>query len=154
MLSVFGGKITTSRKLAEEAMDKLAPLFPSLKPKWTADAKLPGGMAYNEVADYLVAAKKRYSFLKPQEIERLFYTYGKRLELILGDARFAIDLGERFGPLLAREVDYMKANEWAQTSEDILWRRTKLGLHMSETEIAALKSHLGESKAMPKKKKT
>ncbi|MDP8997114.1 MAG: glycerol-3-phosphate dehydrogenase [Pseudomonadota bacterium] len=154
MLSVFGGKITTSRKLAEEAMAKLAPLFPSLKPKWTADAKLPGGMAYNEVADYLVAAKKRYSFLKPQEIERLFYTYGKRLELILGDARFAIDLGEHFGPLLAREVDYMKANEWAQTSEDILWRRTKLGLHMSETEIAALKTHMGESKATPKKKKT
>ncbi len=152
MLSVFGGKITTSRKLAEEAMAKLAPLFPSLKPKWTANAKLPGGMAYNEVVDYLVAVKKRYSFLKPQEIERLFYTYGKRMELILGDARFALDLGERFGPLLAREVVYMKANEWAQTSEDILWRRTKLGLHMSEAEIEALKVYMGEIKPTRKKK--
>ena len=84
----------------------------------------------------------------------MFYLYGKRLELILSDARFAIDLGERFGPLLAREVDYMKTNEWAQTSDDILWRRTKLGLHMSAAEVAALKGYMGEGKPTPKKKKT
>ena len=74
------------------------------------------------------------------------------MELILGEARFEIDLGERFGPLLAREVDYMKTHEWAQTSEDILWRRTKLGLHMSEAEIAALKAYMGEIKPARKKK--
>ena len=153
MLSVFGGKITTSRKLAEDALAKIAILLPQLKPAWTGKAKLPGGMDYVSVAGYLGEAKKRYSFLKPQDVERLFYTYGSRMELILGEARFATDLGERIGPLFAREVDYLKANEWAQTSEDILWRRSKLGLHMSESEVAELKIYMGEGKPTRKKSK-
>ena len=154
ILSVFGGKLTTSRKLAEEAVAKIGSLFPQLKPAWTRNAKLPGGMDYSAVENYVTAAKKRYSFLKPQEIERLFYTYGSRMEQILGDARFAVDLGKRFGPVWEREIDYLKANEWAQTSEDILWRRTKLGLHMSDAEITALKIYLGELKPARKKKQT
>lgn len=152
MLSVFGGKITTSRRLAEEALTKISSLLPAMKPPWTAKAKLPGGIDYVAVAGYLDAVKKRYSFLKSQDVERLFYTYGNRLEKILGDARFAVDLGERIGPLWTREVDYMKTNEWATTSEDILWRRTKLGLHMSEAEVIALKIYMGEIK--PARKKT
>ncbi len=152
VLSVFGGKITTSRKLGEDVLAMLKPIFPQMKPAWTRDAKLPGGMDYLAVAAYLDAAKKRYSFLKPQEVERMFYTYGNRIEQILGEARFASDLGERFGSLLACEVDYMKRHEWAQTSEDILWRRTKLGLHMSEIEVAALKTYLGETPKRQKRK--
>ena len=153
MLSVFGGKITTSRRLAEDALAKIGTLLPQMKAAWTGKAKLPGGMDYVAVAVYLDEAKKRYTFLKPQEIERLFYTYGSRVEQILGDSRFAVDLGERFGPLWAREVDYMMANEWAHSSEDILWRRTKLGLHMSESEVAALKTYVGEGKSARKKSK-
>ena len=153
LLSVFGGKITTSRKLAEEALEKMRPLLPQMKGPWTAKAKLPGGIAYAGLPQYLEVAKKRYSFLKPQEVERLFYTYGNRMEQILGEARFASDLGERFGPLWSGEVDYMLAHEWATTSEDILWRRTKLGLHMSEAEVTALKIYLGENKPEKKKKK-
>ena len=153
MLSVFGGKITTSRKLAEEALDRISTLLPGMKAKWTAGAKLPGGINYADVPQYLEQAQKRHSFLKPQDVERMFYTYGNRMELILGEARFASDLGERFGPLFACEVDYMKAHEWAQTSEDILWRRTKLGLHMSEAEIVALKIYMGENKVPVKNKR-
>ena len=145
LLSVFGGKITTSRKLAEDAMAKLAPLLPGMKAPWTAKAKLPGGMDYFGVGPYLDAQKKKYSFLKPALVERLFRTYGTNMQDILGEARFASDLGPSFGPLTAKEVDYLLRNEWVESSEDLLWRRTKLGLHMSPEEVAALQKYMGES---------
>lgn len=144
MLSVFGGKITTSRKLAEEALSKLSPLLPRMKTQWTASAKLPGGLDYGQVDAYLVAQKKKYSFLKPQEIERLFHTYGTKMEEVLGGTRFAADLGQFFGPLSQKEVDYSRKNEWVQTSDDLLWRRTKLGLHLSVDEVAKLRAYMGE----------
>jgi glycerol-3-phosphate dehydrogenase len=152
MLSVFGGKVTTSRKLAEDALGKLAAFFPKMKGAWTASAKLPGGMDYAAVPAYLEAQKRRYSFLKPQQVERLFHAYGTKMETILGEARFANDLGAWFGPLSEGEVDYLRKNEWAETSEDILWRRSKLGLHMNAEQIAALLAHLGETKAAKRKR--
>ena len=142
MLSVFGGKITTSRKLAEAALEKAAPFFPAMKGPWTAGPKLPGGMVYGEIESFIAAQQKKYSFLKPQNVERMFHAYGTRMQEILGDARFASDLGKFFGPLSEREIEFLKREEFAQTAEDILWRRSKLGLHMKPEEIDGLKAFL------------
>ncbi len=152
MLSVFGGKITTSRKLAEAALAKLVPFFPKAKAPWTASAKFPGGIGYSEVASYVQTQQKKYSFLRPQNVERMFRAYGSRMDMFLKDARFASDLGQSFGPLSAAEVDYLKREEFAQTSDDILWRRSKLGLHMRPEDKNALKVYLGETEAVAPKK--
>ena len=141
MLSVFGGKITTSRKLAEAALAKMAAYFPNMKKPWTATAKLPGGMAYGDVPAYISAQQKTYSFLKPQDVERLFYTYGTRMERILDGTRFASDLGQSFGALSEKEIAYLRAQEFVQSADDILWRRSKLGLHMKAEDIAALRDY-------------
>jgi glycerol-3-phosphate dehydrogenase len=150
VLSVFGGKITTSRKLAEAVLAKLQPFFPNTKGPWTASTKLPGGMDYFGVDNYIKAQQKKYSFLKPAQVERLFRAYGTRMERILGEARFASDLGESFGPLSAKEVDYLKNEEFAQCTDDILWRRSKLGLHMSVAHVTALRNYMGETTAAKK----
>jgi glycerol-3-phosphate dehydrogenase len=147
LLSVFGGKITTSRVLAEAVMKDLAPFFPAMRAPWTKTAHLPGGdVPYATVAERVTQLQKRYSFLKPREALRLFRAYGTLAEIVLGEARFAADLGAWFGPLSEREVDYLRKNEWAQTSDDILWRRSKLGLHMGAEDQQALRAYLGEDK--------
>lgn len=145
LLSVFGGKITTSRKLAEHALEKLATFFPKATPPWNRDAHLPGGdIRVADVAQYIEAKKKAYSFLKPSNVVRMFKAYGTEMDKILGDARFASDLGQFFGPVSEREVEYLRKNEWVTSADDILWRRSKLGLHMSADEQAALRLHMGE----------
>ncbi len=153
MLSVFGGKITTSRKLAEAVLEKLKPFIPEAKAPWTKPASLPGGLPYSNVDSYLADMKKRFTFLKPQIVERLFRAYGTRMELILKDARFAGDLGKFIGPLSESELQYLVANEWATTADDVLWRRSKLGLHMKPDDIAALQEYFApKGKARTKKK--
>jgi len=149
MLSVFGGKITTSRRLAESAMDKIAPFFPGLKGKWTAQAKLPGGLAYGDIGTYLATQQKKYSFLKPANVERMFRAYGTRMEEFLGEARFLSELGPMIGPMPEKEIEFLKREEFAVTADDILWRRSKLGLHMKPDEIEALKTYMAP-KAAPK----
>jgi glycerol-3-phosphate dehydrogenase len=155
LLSVFGGKITTARKLAESVMDEIKPFFPLMKEKWTATATLPGGaLAHNAVENYMSELHKKYSFLKFQNIRRLFRAYGTEVEKILGEARFAADLGQAIGPLTMRELEHLKSNEWAVTADDILWRRSKLGLHMKPEEQAALKLYMeGEAKTATAKKR-
>ncbi len=146
ILSVFGGKITTARKLAEEAMGQLRPFFPQMKVDWTATAKLPGGdIAYSDVENRIAELGKTYSFLKPHDVVRLFRAYGTGVDQLLSGARFLGDLGKMFGPLSEREIEYLKTKEWAQTAEDIMWRRSKLGLHMREDDQQALRSYLGET---------
>lgn len=152
MISVFGGKITTSRRLAESVLEKLAPFFPKAKAPWTARASLPGGMAYADVQKYIAEQQKTFSFLKPQNVLRLFRAYGTDMQEILKGARFASDLGKSFGPLSEREIEYLRKNEWVQTADDILWRRSKLGLHMNPEEIQALRNYMGEG-VKPKKAK-
>ncbi len=152
MISVFGGKITTSRRLAESVLEKLAPFFPKAKAPWTARASLPGGMAYADVQKYIAEQQKTFSFLKPQNVLRLFRAYGTDMQEILKGARFASDLGKSFGPLSEREIEYLRKNEWVQTADDILWRRSKLGLHMNPEEIQALRDYMGEG-VKPKKAK-
>jgi glycerol-3-phosphate dehydrogenase len=139
LLSVFGGKITTARKLAESALAELKPFFPTMKAPWTAHGTLPGGdLPVTEVDARIEQLRVKYSFLKPQNIRRLFRAYGTDVDVILKDARFAADLGPFFGPVSEREIQFLRDNEWVQTADDILWRRSKLGLHMSKDEQDAL----------------
>ncbi|MGU3537339.1 glycerol-3-phosphate dehydrogenase [Methylobacterium sp. A54F] len=143
-LSVFGGKITTYRRLAEHAIEKLAGYFPGLKPAWTGKAVLPGGtMPDADFERYLATLRARYAFLPPETARRLARAYGTRAETILGSARSLADLGEAFdGGLTAAEVDYLVAHEWARTAHDILWRRSKLGLRTGPESAGRLEAYL------------
>ncbi|MET0720249.1 MAG: glycerol-3-phosphate dehydrogenase [Tardiphaga sp.] len=142
LLSIYGGKITTHRRLAEEAMEKLAPWLKGSKAPegWTAKATLPGGDFDVSALDALVAELQRdYPFLAPMHANRLAHAYGTRAQKMLGQAKTPADLGQAFGGTLTeREVKYLISNEFALTAEDIVWRRSKLGLRMSAAEIAAL----------------
>lgn len=147
LLSVFGGKITTYRRLAEAVLDKLGPLLPEAlkKPKgWTGGEALPGGdFPVTGFAALLADLQKSYPFLAPAHAWRLARTYGTRAQLLLGGADSAADLGRNFGAdLTEREVLYLMKHEWARRAEDILWRRSKLGLHLSAAESAALDQYM------------
>ncbi|NCU13029.1 MAG: glycerol-3-phosphate dehydrogenase, partial [Sphingomonadaceae bacterium] len=141
LLSVYGGKITTYRHLAEEAVDLLAPRLPALSGKgWTRREALPGGDFAIDGLDALIAAyAKGYPFLSADDADRIARAYGTRARLWLDR-----DQGRDFGGGLSQaEVDYLVAEEWAVTAEDVLWRRTKLGLRLSKEQVAALKDYLG-----------
>ncbi|WP_375408269.1 glycerol-3-phosphate dehydrogenase [uncultured Methylobacterium sp.] len=144
VLSVFGGKITTYRRLAEHAIEKLAGYLPGLKPAWTAAGKLPGGdMRDADFERFLADLKARKPFLPPAMARRLARAYGTRAERLLGPARSLADLGERFGDdLTAAEVDYLVAEEWAREPHDILWRRSKLGLRIPPEGRARLAAYV------------
>jgi glycerol-3-phosphate dehydrogenase len=142
LLSVFGGKITTFRRLAESAMEKIAPFFPQMGKPWTVSASLPGGdFAFAEVEQRIAELSGRYSFLTLENARRMFRAYGTDAEKILDGARFVQDLGPTIGPLSAREVEWLKTREWARNADDILWRRSKLGLHMTKEEQDALRQY-------------
>ncbi len=139
LLTVFGGKITTYRRLAEAAMARVVPFFPNLPGAWTASAPLPGGDFPWDGQPALRAELQRdYPFLEPRTVARLVRSYGTLARELLGDAKHPADLGHDFGAgLTERETDYLVSAEWACAPEDILWRRSKLGLHMSEQQRAA-----------------
>ena len=143
LLSVFGGKITTYRRLAEQAIDRLLRVFPSAGPAWTAGAALPGGdIAGCDFAAFSQALVRRHPGISPETLRRLAAAYGTCAERIIGDARSDADLGRDFGAgLHAREIDYLAATEWAMTAEDILFRRSKLGL-VVPSSAAAIDGHL------------
>jgi glycerol-3-phosphate dehydrogenase len=145
LLSVFGGKLTTHRRLAEAAMAKLAPFFPGLGRAWTASASLPGGDFPWDGADALAdALRQRYPFLAEATLRRLVRSYGTLAGDMLGDARAARDLGQCFGPYLtAREVAWLREHEWARSAQDVLWRRSKLGLRLSGAQVRALEDWMG-----------
>jgi glycerol-3-phosphate dehydrogenase len=137
LLSVFGGKITTYRRLAEDALEKLAPhLDPPHPARWTAAAPLTGGdMAGGDFERFLHALRGKYPWLASATVVRMAQAYGTRAERILNDARGTRDLGRDFGDgLFQAEIDYLIDHEFALTAEDILWRRSKLGLHLSPVE--------------------
>jgi glycerol-3-phosphate dehydrogenase len=142
LLNIFGGKLTTYRRLAEHAMAKLKPFFPDARGAWTAATPLPGGDIVGFDA-WSADMMRRYPTLEGDTVLRLCHAYGTRIEEILGDASASADLGRDFGHgLTEREVAYLVANEWAQTADDILWRRTKLGLRFTPEQTAALTGHL------------
>lgn len=140
LLNVFGGKITTYRRLAESALEKLAPFFPQATGKWTARVTLPGGdFAPGDAPALVRALQDAHPFLDAGRATRLVRHYGTESRAILGTARTAADLGRDFGGTLSEaEVRWLMAREFAQTAEDVVWRRTKLGLRMTADQIAAL----------------
>jgi len=140
LLNVFGGKITTYRKLAEAAMAKIAPFFEGADREWTAGVALPGGdFAVDGVAQLTADLRQAYPFLDDLWAGRLIRAYGTEAAVMLGDAQTPEDLGPDFGATLTgREVLWMMCHEYARSAEDVVWRRARLGLRMSAEQIAAL----------------
>ncbi len=149
VLSVFGGKITTFRRLAEAAMARLAPFFPGLQANWTARAALPGGdFQWDAIGTVQDELHRRYPFLSAATSRRLVRAYGTLAAGMLGDAHVAADLGRCFGAdLTEREVDWLVRTEWACTAEDVLWRRSKLGLRFNAAEAATVDEYLARMPA-------
>jgi glycerol-3-phosphate dehydrogenase len=142
LLSIYGGKITTHRRLAEEVLERLAPYLKETKARkgWTAKAALPGGdMDVSAVAALSAELMRNHPFLTSAHAGRLAHAYGTRAGKVLGAAKSMADLGRNFGATLTEsEVKYLMAVEWARTAEDVVWRRSKLGLRLSAAEIAAI----------------
>ena len=144
LLSVFGGKITTYRRLAEDAVSLLAPLLGSHARAWTGSATLPGGdLTEGSFAVFARTVERRYPWL-PQRLQlRYAHAYGSRIERLLGSAAALADLGPELLPgLYRREVEYLCREEFARTADDILWRRSKLGLHLPGISVEPLERWL------------
>ena len=148
LLSVIGGKITTYRKLAEEAVGRLAPLLATDAGPWTRHAPLPGGDIEAGAIERLLAAS--HGWLDQELRLRLVRAYGTRVSRLLDGARSVADLGTDFGAgLHEREVRYLVATEWARTAEDILWRRSRLGLRFDDAAAARLGDWLARHRDEP-----
>jgi D-erythritol 1-phosphate dehydrogenase len=146
LLSVFGGKITTYRKLAEHALQKLKPFFPMMKGDWTAKSALPGGDIANADFGAFTASLLREFPLVPEDVI-LHYArlYGSRADKVINGASSLKDLGQHFGgTFYEAEAAYLRSQEWAQTAEDILYRRTKHGLHLSQQQRESLARYLND----------
>jgi glycerol-3-phosphate dehydrogenase len=139
LLTVYGGKITTYRRLAEAALSRLASYF-ALRPAWTATVPLPGGdFAYDAVEAKVAQARRAWPFLAEDHARRLVRAYGTRIDRVLGDAKSLADLGQCFGAdLTEAELRYLMAQEWAREADDVLWRRSKLGLRLDPAQRTAL----------------
>lgn len=144
LLNVFGGKITTYRRLAEDALDKLKEWMPNASGEWTKHAALPGGEFELEDRPKLIAQLQQdYPFVDKAWANSLMSRYGKRAWELLGDAQSLGDLGQAFGATLTeREAHFLRVNEWALDAESILWRRSKLGLHMTPEQRDAFTAWL------------
>ncbi len=140
LLSIFGGKITTSRKLAEEALDLISPLLGNHHGGWTVDACLPGGDVFPgptqnrsvlEFEHFVLELQKQYAWLAPHIVARYAHAYGTRITLLLHNRNNMDEMGQEILPgLFAAEVHYWMRHEWATNAADMLWRRSKLGLHL------------------------
>ena len=142
ILNVFGGKITTYRCLAEDAMVKIAAHFPGLAGRWTAGVPLPGGdFAVSGVKALVDGLQHAYPFLSPRQVLRLVRAYGTEAAQVLGNAKELNDLGHDFGAgLYEAELRWLMTKEYAQTAEDVVWRRSKLGLRMTAAQVRALQA--------------
>lgn len=145
LLSVFGGKLTTYRKLAEHAMDKLAAYYPNCGPAWTQNGLLPGSNIDDDIGRYTLKLRSQYGWLTESLARRYAKTYGSRSELILSKANSLSDLGEDFGhELYEAELCYLVDKEWVVDVDDAIWRRTKLGMWLNQTQQARVKAWLAE----------
>jgi glycerol-3-phosphate dehydrogenase len=151
LLSVWGGKITTFRRLAEEAADEVGRMLGEVRAHWTGGAFLPGGDLSPWIGtrrrpdvdfdSFILALRNRYGWLPPTLARRLARAYGARVELLLAAATSVADLGHEVAPgMYEAELRYLQREEWAATGDDVLWRRTKLGLHYSDGERARVES--------------
>jgi glycerol-3-phosphate dehydrogenase len=151
LLNIFGGKLTTYRRLAESALEKVSEAIGAKGDRWTAQSRLPGGDFKVDGFDAEVKAlATRFSFLAPAHVRRLVRLYGTRAAKMLDGATGIDDLGRHFGSdLYEREVRWLMKEEWARHAEDVLWRRTKRGLHLSAAEAAALEDYMVAAQAAP-----
>lgn len=147
-ISIIGGKITTYRNLAEIVVNNLQRTFPNLGKPWTTKAYLPGGFFPNDdLAAFTQHILKTYAPLPPDLLIHYVNTYGTRAVEVLMNSHNLVDLGTHFGgKLYKREVDYLVQQEWAQTAEDILWRRGKQGLWFTPEQVQALENYLSQGK--------
>jgi len=146
LLTVYGGKITTHRRLAETALERLAGVL-GARPAWTRQSRLPGGdFPVDGVARLVADARRTWPFLSEAHIRRLVQAYGTRISRILGPAKQAGDLGPALGAdLTGAEVRYLMEHEWARTADDVLWRRSKLGLRVSPAEQQQLAKFMADA---------
>jgi glycerol-3-phosphate dehydrogenase len=148
LLTVYGGKITTYRQLAEAVLAQLSTFFPPSQP-WTAHSPLPGGdFPYDGIEARVEATQRSWPFLTPDHVRRLTRAYGTRVANVLKTASSLDELGTRFGAdLTAAEVRYLMTKEWAETADDVLWRRSKLGLRLSDVQSAALDRFMQQARS-------
>ena len=146
MLTVYGGKITTYRRLAEDALARLSHFFPRSRP-WTAASPLPGGDFVHDGAPVLIArVRRQWPFLSGDDAGRLVSAYGTRVDELLKPVKQPGDLGTHFGAGLTEvEVRYLMTREWARTADDVPWRRSKLGLRFTAAETAALARFMAQA---------
>lgn len=146
LISVYGGKLTTYRKLSESVLKTIAEIYETRGDSWTATAPLPGGdFPHTEFEQEVEKLKAKYPFLSPIHARRLVRLYGTIATQMLGDAKSKTDLGQQFGENFYEfEVIHLIENEWAVTAEDILWRRTKMGLRLSTDETKILEEYLSK----------
>ncbi len=151
LLSVFGGKLTTYRRLAEHALEKLRPVMGFTAGAWTGPAHLPGGDIEGADLDgFLARLKASRPWLPPALAERYGRAYGTRVERLLDGAQSIADLGQDLGDgVFEAEIAYLVSHEWACTAEDILWRRSKLGLQVGQATVSALERHLSARAPAP-----
>ncbi|MEQ9661358.1 MAG: glycerol-3-phosphate dehydrogenase C-terminal domain-containing protein, partial [Parasphingopyxis sp.] len=148
LLSVFGGKITTARALAEDANDRLAAATPFSGAAWTKRAKFPGGETGKDVDAFVSSIQERYPFLEWEHAVRLVRAYGSMLPDIFGEAATFDDLGGHFGEgLTVRELEWMCEREWAKSADDALMRRSKLGLLLDEATVERVNAWFAERSA-------
>lgn len=147
ILSIYGGKITTARALADAAMEEIEGVLGNRAQSWTATTTLPGGdLIEGDFPEFVADMAAMYHWLEAETLLRMARAYGTWATRILGAATGPSQLGRDFGGgLFEAEVEYLRGVEWAVTAEDILWRRSKLGLHVGADTVSALKRHLGES---------
>jgi glycerol-3-phosphate dehydrogenase len=153
LLSIYGGKITTHRRLAEEVLQRLAPYLKGSRERegWTAKSPLPGGdMDVSAIPALTAELVREYPFLTLAHAGRLAHAYGTRAGKLLGPAKSMADLGQSFGATLTEsELRYLMSVEWARTAEDVVWRRSKLGLRLSSDEIAAIDDWMAARRPVP-----
>lgn len=139
ILSVYGGKLTTYRRLAEHALERLGKAMTVPGKPWTAGTPLTGGDVDGDFAGFLWGASERWPWVPPEMLQRLARAYGTRIVDLLGEATALSELGEDFGgTLYEAELRYLVAHEYARTAEDVLWRRSKLGMHLAEESQKAV----------------
>jgi glycerol-3-phosphate dehydrogenase len=148
LMTLFGGDVTTARLRAERAVSELTRFYP-MSPRWTAKAPLPGGdFAWDRLDWEVVAVRERWPFLTEAQAQRLVGAYGRRVADVLGEAKSRDDLGQAFGPELTEaEVCYLMKKEWARFPDDVLWRRSKLGLTMAAEHREALAAFMAKASA-------
>ena len=152
ILSIFGGKITTYRKLSEAAVDKLIPYFKTIGPQWTAKSPIPGGN-FDDIKVFTEEVENQYPWLPEKLRTRFIRSYGTRIFLLLKNSTHMAALGSSYGAdLFEQEINFLIEHEWAININDIIWRRTKRGLYLTTQEIKKITHYINRHPSIIAKK--